>query len=80
MLLYFRAKLEQLNMSYHQFFETAYQWRFNPPQMPSLNDDAAQFLLHAVLPRYCVEFLKHLQEKETCTAPDVSEPCEISQR
>lgn len=80
MLLYLRNKLENLGLTYHQFFETAYQWRFNPPQVPSLNDDYAQFLLHSVLPRYVVDYLKHLQEKETCIAPDAAVPCEISQR
>lgn len=80
MLLYLRNKLENLGLTYHQFFETAYQWRFNPPQVPSLNDDYCSFLLHGVLPRYVVAYLKHLQEKETCTAPDASEPLEISQR
>lgn len=80
MLLYLRNKLENLGLTYHQFFETAYQWRFNPPQVPSLNDDYCQFLLHAVLPKYVVDYLKHLQRSESCTAPDASEPLEISQR
>lgn len=66
MLLYFKAKLGDLRISYHQFFEIAYQWRFNPPRMPSISDDYCQFLLHGVLPKYVIEYLKHLQKEETC--------------
>lgn len=82
MLLYFRHKLERLGMSYHQFFETAYQWKFNPPQLPSLSDDYCQFLLHSVLPKYVVEFLNHLQQEEMCqsNAPVVTVPSLTSQR
>lgn len=76
MLLYMKAKLERLGMTYHQFFEVAYQWRFNPGQVPSLHDDYCQFLLHSVIPKYVVEYLKHLQRSETCTAPSVTETSE----
>ena len=80
MFLYFKAKLESLGMTYHQFFETAYQWRFNPPKIPIISDDYCQFLIHGVLPKYVVEYLKHLQKEETCTAPDATVSCAVSQR
>jgi hypothetical protein len=79
MLLYMKDKLERLGMTYHQFFEVAYQWRFNPGQLPSLHDDYAQFLLHSVIPKYVVDYLKHLQRSETCTAPSVIETSGNSQ-
>lgn len=62
MLLYFQAKISELRLTYHEFFETAYQWRFG--RLVMLDDDYAQFLLHSVLPKYVVEFLQHLQESE----------------
>lgn len=71
MLLYFKAKLEELRITYHQFFEVAYQWRFNPPHVPCINDDYCQYLLHGVLPKYVIEYLKHLQQEETCSASAV---------
>ena len=82
MLLYFKHKLQRLNMSYHEFFEVAYQWKFNPGQMPSLHDDYCQFLLHSVLPKYVVEYLTHLQQEEMCQSrvPDASVALSVSQR
>lgn len=62
MILYFRAKLEQLGLTYHEFFETAYHWRFG--KLVTIDSDYAQFLLHSVLPKYVIEYLKHLQESE----------------
>lgn len=63
MMLYLRAKVEELGVSYLQFFETAFFWRFE--RHSSLNDDYCQFLLHGVIPKYAVEFLKHIQQKES---------------
>lgn len=71
MMLYFKAKLDELRITYHQFFMTAYQWRFNPARLPSIDDDYCQFLLHGVLPKYVVEYLKHLQKEETCSVSAV---------
>lgn len=62
MILYFHHKLNELGITYHQFFEIAYFWRFQ--KQVQLHDDFAQFLLHSVLPLYVVAYLKHLQEKD----------------
>lgn len=62
MMLYFQAKLSDLNLAYWQFFQVAYQWRYGKHVM--LNDDEAQFLLHGILPRYVTDYLKHLQGEE----------------
>lgn len=62
MLLYLYRKLDELRISAHEFFQLAYMAKFN--KLMDLNDDFAQYLLHGVLPRYVVEYLKHLQENE----------------
>lgn len=63
MILYLQEKLRQLNMSYNQFFAVAFWWQFKRTSM--LNDDEAQYLLHGVIPRYVVNYLKHIQQKES---------------
>ena len=62
MLLYLYQKLKELRISAHEFFQIAYMAKFN--KLMDLNDDFAQYLLHGVLPKYVVEYLKHLQENE----------------
>lgn len=49
-------------MSAHEFFQLAYQWKFN--KIMDLHDDFAQYLLHSVIPLYAREYIKHLQENE----------------
>lgn len=62
MILYFHQKLRELQMSAHEFFQLAYQWKFN--KIMDLHDDFSQYLLHSVIPLYAREFIKHLQENE----------------
>jgi hypothetical protein len=62
MMLFFRAKLEELRLSALEFFETAYVWKFD--KQPVVQEDFCQYLLHGVLPKYVVEYLKHLQQGE----------------
>lgn len=64
MILYFQAKLSELRLTYSEFFAVAYQAVYNPPRLPMLHDDEAQWLMHSVLPTYVVTFLKYLQENE----------------
>lgn len=62
MILYFQAKLQELNLAYFEFFDVAYFWKYQ--KSVCLNSDCAQFVLHGVIPKYAVEFLKHIQESE----------------
>lgn len=62
MMLYFHQKLRELQISAHEFFQLAYMAKFN--KLMDLNDDYAQYLLHGILPKYAVEYLKQLQENE----------------
>lgn len=63
MRLYLTAKVRELNLSYLQFMEIAHYWKFGRDVIPQ--GDYTQFLLHGILPKYVVEFLKDIQEKET---------------
>lgn len=62
MLLYFRAKLEELRLTPHEFFHISHQAIFN--RDAQLEDDYAQWLMHSVLPKYVVTYLKRIQERE----------------
>lgn len=62
MLLYFQAKLAELQVSYLQFFEMAHMWRFNRAVLPQ--DDYIRFLTKGIIPKYAVEFLNDMQQKE----------------
>lgn len=62
MRLYLTAKVKELNLSYLQFLETAHFWKFGRAVIPQ--EDYTQFCLHGVIPKYCVEFLHDIQEKE----------------
>ena len=48
-------RVEELNISYLQYFEVAHQAIFG--RVGSLNDDYAQFLTHAIVPKYVQTFL-----------------------
>lgn len=62
-LLYFQAKLTELRLSAHEFLETAYVWRFG--KQGHVTPDFCEYLNHGILPIYCIQYLKHLQEKES---------------
>lgn len=70
MLLYFYAKLEALNLTYIEFFETAYQRKFG--KLVSLEADYAEYLLLGRLPIYVTDYLKELQQCESSTAPSAA--------
>lgn len=70
MRLYLTAKVKELNLSYLQFMEICHYWKFGRDVIPQ--EDYAQFMLHGVIPRYCVEFLVDMQEKERDTCRQYS--------
>jgi hypothetical protein len=59
MFLFFSYKLSQLKMDELTFFRVAHVWAFGTD--PDLHDDLAQYLLHGILPKYVVNYLKTLQ-------------------
>lgn len=62
MILYFNAKLEALRLTPHEFFHIAHVALFN--RDAQLEDDFAQYLMHGVLPKYVVNYLKRMQQHE----------------
>jgi hypothetical protein len=62
MLLYFKAKLDELNLAHWQFFEIAYYKKFG--KVVDLKDDGIAFQLHGVIPSYVVEYLRSMQNAE----------------
>lgn len=66
-----RRRVLALNLSYLQFFEVAHQAIFG--RVGSLNDDYAQFLQHAVVPKYVEAYLDRLameEHKDSYLQPD----------
>lgn len=59
MLLYLKAKIAELGTDEHQFFRTAYMWRFG--KVLFSDTDALQYRLHAVVPKYVEDYIHHLQ-------------------
>lgn len=57
-----RKRVLSLNLSYLQFFEVAHQAIFG--RVGSLNDDYAQFLQYAIIPKYVEAYLDRLQMEE----------------
>ncbi len=60
MILYLQLKLVRLRITAHEFFETAYMWRFN--KQGHITPDFCAYMLHGVIPAYVCAYLKHLQE------------------
>lgn len=63
-------------MSPLQLLQVSHQWRFG--RTGQLEDDHAQFILHGVIPKYALEFLKHMQEGETYGGLDLFSLCSES--
>ena len=59
MMLYLQATLDRLRISAHEFFETAYMWRFN--KQGRVTPDFCIYLTDGVLPKYVVEYVLYLQ-------------------
>lgn len=59
-MLYFRAKLVELRISALEFFETAYVWQFD--KQGHVSPDYCEYLLNGVLPKYVINYCKHLQK------------------
>lgn len=62
MVLYFHNKLKELRLTYHQFFDTAYYWRYG--RQVDLRPDYAAYQLKGELPEYVLDYLYHLQQEE----------------
>ena len=62
MLLYLKAKLDELRVEDITFFRMAhlYQYGTDPDQW----DAIAQYRMHAVIPSFVVNYLKMLQSRE----------------
>lgn len=69
MILYFKQKLDELRLSDHEFFETAYMAIFG--KLHDCTSDTCQFRLHGIIPRYAIAYLQYLQRSEPCTVQDV---------
>ncbi len=65
MLLYYRQKQNQLNLSDHEMFETAYVWRFG--HQGYVTPDYCAFVQHGVLPKYLVAWMQFLQGEDNAT-------------
>lgn len=61
MILYMHNVMDQMRVDEFMFFRIAHQWRFGRDLLGG--DDVAQYRLHAVIPKYAQEFLRHLQGK-----------------
>lgn len=59
MHLFLVNKMDQLKVDVLTFFRIAHVWAFGTD--PDLHDDVAQYQLHAVIPRYVVNYLKSIQ-------------------
>lgn len=59
-----RRKVEELHITYLQFFETAHLWRFQ--RQSAVATDYCEFLQNAVVAKYVQEFLDHLGESDAC--------------
>jgi arginine utilization protein RocB len=58
----FRDKLLELQVTYQEFFRTAYVWKFG--KMRDLTCDYASYRLAGTLPRYVIEYLEFLKQGE----------------
>lgn len=68
MLLYLKEKIKQCGGDDLQFFQCSYIWKFD--KFYECVADIAQYRLHGVIPRYVQEYIKHLQQEETCSSKD----------
>lgn len=59
MHLFLCNKMAQLHVDELTFFRIAHVWAFGTD--PDLSTDVAQYKLHALIPRYVVNYLKSLQ-------------------
>lgn len=62
MLLYLKHAIAQTGNNEHDFFRSAYYWRFQ--KVLCSDTDAIQYRLHAVVPKYVEEYIHHIQSKE----------------
>ena len=61
MLLYLVKKIHDLRVDERTFFRMAHVWCFGTD--PDLGNDAMEFKLHGIIPKYVQRYLNHLQEK-----------------
>lgn len=59
MHLFLVNKMDQLKVDVLTFFRIAHVWAFGTD--PDLSTDVAQYQLHAIIPRYVVNYLKSIQ-------------------
>lgn len=59
MLLYLANKIHELGGDIQRFFRTAYMWRFGKDY--DCVNDVCQYKLHAIVPKYVQEYIKHIQ-------------------
>lgn len=62
MLLYLAHKIQETGGDEQQFFRTAYMWRFGKDY--ACANDICQYRLHAIVPKYVVEYIQHIQSKK----------------
>ncbi len=71
MLLYLKEKIKQSGGDDLQFFQSSYIWRFD--KFYECVTDIAQYRLHGVIPRYVQDYIRNLQQEETCRSKDDSQ-------
>jgi hypothetical protein len=59
MLLYFKEKIRQLDLSVLEAFETAYVYTFD--KQGHVVPDYCEYITHGVLPKYVINWVKNLQ-------------------
>lgn len=61
MYLYLKETIKNLGDDEQRFFRCAYMWRFGKDY--DCVTDVCQFRLHAIIPKYVEEYVRHLQSK-----------------
>lgn len=67
MLLFLKYAIKATGDNDLLFFETAYYWRFQKRQ--EVFNDLVQYRLHAIVPKYVEEYVRHLQQTGGWDAP-----------
>lgn len=72
MHLYLAETMRSLGKDEQTFFRAAYMWRFGKDY--DCVNDVCQYRLHALIPKYVVEYVDNIQKEEArCSAHNVSE-------
>lgn len=62
MFLYLAHKIHEAGGDEQRFFRCAYMWRFGKDY--DCVTDVVQYKLHAIVPRYVQDYVRHLQSSQ----------------